>query len=291
MLLMKALIAPDLLQQLARKKLRVRRAVAALGIGERRSKAKGAGLEFAEHRPYQFGDDIRYLDPHLEARLGQQYIKQFTLYQQLSVTILLDSSLSMGAKFDFARSLVAALAYVALAGGDRVLLGSFANGVVWSPQFRGIYRTTEAFTWLQHQKTQGATQMAPLLAQTAPRLRRGGLLLVVSDWLSEESLSAIKAFQNMGQELVVMQVLAPEELEPDLLGTGGLRLGDVESGEETELNLEEGLFQRYRELLSDWCAEIKTQVQSQQGLYFRLRSDEKLDRLFARDFQNGGLLG
>ncbi|GEM83879.1 DUF58 domain-containing protein [Meiothermus hypogaeus] len=290
-----ALVPTPLLQQLIRKKLVVRRALASLGIGERRSKAKGPGIEFAEHRPYQIGDDIRYLDPYLEARLGQPFIKQFTMYQQLSVTVLLDASLSMaqGApeKFTFAQKIAAGLAYTGIAGGDQVLLGAFSGECIrWSPMFRGIYKASELFAWLQHLKPGDTTLLPKVVAKAAPRLRRGGLLFLVSDWMGEGAEEAVALLQGLRQDIVGIHVLAPDEVEPERVGSGGLRLADVENGEEIELVLDAGLLQRYMEHLENWKESLKALLQRQQGLYFQVRSDDNLELLFLRDFQAGGLL-
>lgn len=290
-----ALIPTPLLQQLIRKKLVVRQALASLGIGERRSRAKGPGIEFAEHRPYQIGDDIRYLDPYLEARLGQPFIKQFTMYQQLSVTVLLDASLSMAQgqppKFAFAQQIASGLAYTGIAGGDQVLLGAFSGEQIrWSPMFRGVYKASELFAWLQQLKPTGTTSISKAVAKAAPRLRRGGLLFLISDWMAEGAEEGIALLQGLRQDLVGIHVLAPDELEPERIGSGGLRLADVESGEELELVLDAALLRRYREHLETWKEDLKAQFQRQQGLYFQVRSDDNLELLFLRDFQAGGLI-
>lgn len=87
--------------------------------------------------------------------------------------------------------------------------------------------------------------------------------------------------------MVGIHVLAPDELEPERIGSGGLRLADVESGEELELVLDAALLRRYREHLEAWKEDLKAQFQRQQGLYFQVRSDDNLELLFLRDFQAG----
>ncbi len=290
-----ALVPTPLLQQLTRRKLLVRRALASLGIGERRSKTKGPGIEFAEHRPYQFGDDIRYLDPYLEARLGQPYIKQFSMYQQLSVTVLLDSSLSMARgepqKFAFAQRIAAGLAYTGIAGGDQVLLGAFSGKRIrWSPMFRGIYKASELFAWLRNLKPSDTTLLPRIVAKAAPRLHRGGLLFFISDWMADGVEEAIALLQGLRQDLVGIHVLAPDEVEPERLGFGGVRLADIENGEEIELILDAAMIKRYMEHLEAWKANLRELFLGQQGLYFQVRSDDNLELLFLRDFQAGGLL-
>ena len=68
----------------------MRSAKATVGIGERRSNAKGSGLEFLDYREYQPGDDLRHLDPHLFMRTGARYVRQYAVYQQLPITIIVD---------------------------------------------------------------------------------------------------------------------------------------------------------------------------------------------------------
>lgn len=305
-----SLLPPRLLQRLTRSRLRPRRARASTGVGERRSQAKGTGAEFADYRPYEPGDDIRHLDPHVFARLGEHHIRQFSLEQGLPVTVLLDASASMRfgqpQKFAFAQSVAAALAYVALAGGDRVQVGTFAGDrVAWFAPLHGVQRAPTLFSWLERQAPRGATDL-PRVAQLArSRLRQDGLLIVVSDWLTPDlepnpaadSVSglndlerALRTFAQARQELVAVQVLAPEEEEPERLGAGGLRLLDAETGREVELALDAAIIARYREEFEGWSRGVQHAVRAHQGLFLRVRSDADLERLLTRDLRNAGLL-
>jgi uncharacterized protein (DUF58 family) len=109
------LLSPQLLQKLGRSRLLVRAEGTATGAGERRSRGKGLGLEFEDHRPYEPGDDVRHIDRHVYARLGQHYLKQYAAYGQLPVTLILDGSASMAYgtpdKLAYAKAIVAGLAH------------------------------------------------------------------------------------------------------------------------------------------------------------------------------------
>src|ERR1700731_5044417 len=146
--------SPALLTSLMRSRLLVRRAKATLGIGgERRSLHKGSGMEFMDYRKYQPSDDVRHLDAHLHARTGGHYVRQYEVYRQLPITIIVDGSASMNfgtpTKFDFACGLAAALAFVGLAGGDVVEIGVHAKGrLSWSPRVRSMRRAPVIFDWL-----------------------------------------------------------------------------------------------------------------------------------------------
>lgn len=301
-----SLLPPRLLQRLARSRLRPRRALASTGVGERRSQAKGTGTEFADYRPYEPGDDIRHLDPHVFARLGEHHIRQFSLEQGLPVTILLDASASMRfgqpQKFAFAQSVAAGLAYVALAGGDRVQVGTFAGDrVAWFAPLHGVQRAPALFDWLERQVPRQATDLPRVARLARSRLRQDGLLIVVSDWLTPDlepdpaaDLSdlerALRTFAQARQELVAVQVLAPEEEEPERLGAGGLRLLDAETGREVELALDAALIARYREEFEGWSRGVQRAVRAHQGLFLRVRSDADLEGLLTHDWRSAGLL-
>src|SRR6266852_88773 len=136
------ILSPGLLTALMRSRLAVRRAHATIGIGERRSRGKGSGMEFMDHREYQPGDDVRHLDPHLYARTGGYFVRQYAVTRQLPIAIVVDGSASMNfgtpTKFDFARRLAAALAFAGLAGGDVIQAAVHSGGrLLWSPLVRG----------------------------------------------------------------------------------------------------------------------------------------------------------
>jgi len=291
------LLPPALLQKLGRSRLAVRRVMAATGIGERRSRAIGSGMEFADHRTYQFGDDIRKLDPHLLARLGRHYVRQYTVQQALAVTILIDTSRSMffgqPAKIEFARSLAAGIAYTGLSGGDQVLVGAFSDGKVhWHPRLQGAARTATLMNWLGRLKAAGDSDLSQAVRAALPRIgTTEGLTVIISDWFVEGIPRALTALRASNQEVLAVQVLAPDELEPERLGAGDVRLRDAESGHEIETTLDPGLQQRYREKLESWTQELRDQIVGKEGRFVRVRSDDDLERLFIRDWRHEGLIG
>ncbi|MSR21963.1 MAG: DUF58 domain-containing protein [Gemmatimonadetes bacterium] len=292
-----SLLPPSLLQKLGRTRLQVQRAPASTGVGERRSKALGSGMEFADHRPYQFGDDIRHLDPHLHARLGRHYIRQYSTSQQLSVTILLDASRSMAygdpPKFDFGRALAAGLAYAGLVGGDQVLVGVFADGGIrWHARIQGAMRTASLCSWLEGLHADGVTDLEQVVRSALPRIARvEGLTILISDWFVEGIPEALATLESAGQEVVAVHLLSPEEIEPERLGTGEVRFMDAELGNEMEMFLGRGLHQRYREELEAWSAELRAGVLAHRGRYLAARSDDDLELLLVRDWRLEGLLG
>src|SRR5436305_4273797 len=126
-----ALLTPELLRRLEQFQLLAARRAKSSAKGERRSKARGQSVEFADHRNYTAGDDLRYLDWNLYGRLEKLFLKLYEEERELPVRIFLDCSESMGFgtphKFDFARQIAAAIGYVALCGFDRVTVCPFPD--------------------------------------------------------------------------------------------------------------------------------------------------------------------
>src|SRR6476646_790811 len=123
------LLPPELLRRLEQFQLLAARRAKSSARGERRSRARGQAVEFADHRSYVPGDDFRYLDWNLFGRLDRLFLKLYEEERELPVRIFLDASESMTfgepRKFDFARQVAAAIGYVALCGFDRVSIVPF----------------------------------------------------------------------------------------------------------------------------------------------------------------------
>src|SRR6059036_2345254 len=126
-----AVLSPELLRRLEQFQLLAARRAKSSARGERRSRARGQSVEFADYRAYVPGDDFRYLDWNLYGRLERLFLKLYEEECELPVTIFLDASESMSfgtpRKFDFARQVAAAIGYVALCGFDRVTIFTFPN--------------------------------------------------------------------------------------------------------------------------------------------------------------------
>ncbi|HWV57873.1 MAG TPA: DUF58 domain-containing protein [Longimicrobiales bacterium] len=291
------LLPASLLQKLGRTRLNPLRAVASTGVGERRSRALGSGLEFADHRAYEFGDDTRHLDPHLYARLGRPYIRQYIAGQQLSVTVLIDASASMAfgspTKLWMASALAAGLAYAGLAGGDRVLVGAFSGGRVhWHPRIQGTRAVPALLAWLERLRGAGTTDLRREVRASLARMgSTEGMTFLISDWFVDGVGDALAALRSASQEVVAVQVLAPEELEPERLGEGEVLLLDSESPNEVEVHLDAGAHARYRLALDEWRSELRASILGRQGRYLAVRSDDDVERVLARDWRLAGLVG
>lgn len=290
------LLSPRLQSLLARSRLRPLTALPSGGLGDRSSKAKGSGLEFAEHRPYQPGDDLRHVDPHLEARLGETFIRQYSVDQQLPVTVLIDASGSMEVgeptKLAYAARLAAALGYLALSGNDRLKVGTYAGGRVrWTDWFSGVRQSERLFGWLQDISGDGAADLGEVLSLVVPTLPPTGLLVVISDWLSQDVGKIPTMLGAEGRDVLALHVFTPEEADPALLeAAGGLRIVDSETGEELDVALGEQALAEYRQAWSSFSQHLRDGLQSQRALYLPVDTSADLESLLLRDWTRLGLI-
>jgi uncharacterized protein (DUF58 family) len=286
--------SPGLLTSLMRSRLLVRQARATIGIGERRSRSRGPGMEFMDYREYQPGDDVRHLDPHLYARTGSHYIRQHAIYQQLPIAIIVDGSASMNfgtpTKFDFACGLASALAFVGLAGGDVVEVGVHAaSRLLWSPRVRGMRRAPVIFDWLAAQHPAGSG-FGQALGDALPRLVHRGLVILLSDWWVDDLETDLKVLGSLRQEIFAVHIASPQELDPAQLGTGETRLVDSENGHEIELLIDHNVLDGYRTAHAAWRDHLRQQITNHLGRYLPVRSDSRLDRLLLHDWRRLGVI-
>lgn len=288
---------PDaaLLDRLSSSRYRLNRAQASVGVGDRRSRAKGAGMEFASHRPYREGDDVRQLDPRLLARLGQHYVREYFVDRQAPVYVLLDGSRSMqyGRPNKLARGmlLTQVFGFLALASGDSCQIG-FAGqtGLHWSPRFHGKSRADLLFDWVGHDRGGGEAGLGATLSTAARDMRPRALVIVISDFLDAAAPAALQKLGAMGHDVLALHLAAPEEIDPGGLGGGTVTLADIETGESVEMTLNAALRQAYRESFAGWQAELAQAARTAQGWYYFLPTEAPIEPLFLSDLRRDGIL-
>ncbi len=279
-----ALFDSNFLQKLEYLSLVSRRVFRGELLAQKRTKQLGGGIEFADHREYAPGDDFRHVDWNLYARHGELLLKRFQEEQDLHVYVLLDCSRSMSignpSKFDLARRIAAALAYIALADLDRVAIVAFANGVVADfPLTRGKARVLSLLEFLEQQTASGeATNLSDLVTAFVHRTQRPGLAIVVSDFFDPQGYqSAIDKLRHHQFEPRLVQVHDATEADPQLLGD--VELLDVESNELRKLTVTERNLAQYRQAFADFLASIRTYC-GRYGLHETIaRTDEPFDEL------------
>src|SRR5439155_2354272 len=201
-------------------------------LAQRRTMQLGGGIQFADHREYTPGDDFRYLDWNLYARHDQLMLKRFQEEEDLHVYFLIDCSRSMGfgVKFDFARQVTAALAYIALADLDRVAIVAFASDIIADlPLTRGKSRILSVLRFLEELKPQGTqTDLTRVATGFVHRTQRRGLALVVSDLYDPNGFQrGLDILRHRRYEPHVIQMFDRREAEPAMLGD--MELYDIET--------------------------------------------------------------
>lgn len=279
---------------LGHSKLIALRAPANAAIGERRSRAIGSGMEFAQYKDYEPGDDLRHLDRHVYARLGKTVVRRYHLEQRLRVAVLLDASASMAvdpASWRRAVDVAAVFGEAALNGGDQVRFGVARGGrVVWGD-------VASRGTQLRHELSRLArvvpdghlASLTDLASRSLEALALPGLLVVISDWLVDGFAEALRTWRVRSQEVVAVQVLG--EAEAGGRGeTGSLRLVDAETGEVAERRVDARTWRAYRRAVEDWSAQVRSAVWAVEGRWVTTATHEPLDGGFVTDLRRQGLI-
>lgn len=246
------LLTPDFLRKLEQLSLVVTRTFAGAMHGERRSTRRGTSVEFADFRNYAHGDDLRYVDWNVYARLEKLFLKLFVEEEDLHVHLLIDTSRSMGfgtpGKLLAAQRICAALGYIALCNFDRVSVTAISARLgVRLHDLHGKGHAFTLFSWLKNLQAEGTTQFARTLTEYTLLARQPGLVIIVSDFLAEGIDEGLRALVGRHFSPTLLQVLAPEEIAPPL--TGDLRLVDAETGAVREVTITSGLLARYQQRL------------------------------------------
>jgi uncharacterized protein (DUF58 family) len=284
------LLSADFLAQLERFALISRRAFRGRVKGERRSPRKGSSVEFSDYRAYGVGDDLRYVDWNIYARLDRLYLKLFVDEEDLCLNLLLDASASMEfgkpSKLEYAARLAAALGFVGLVNLERVGVGVLRERMAegWSPT-RGRNQVLPLMDFLTRLRPSGTTSLGDGLAQYALRAREAGVAVVISDLMDPTGYErGLKALLERRFDVHVIQVLDADEMNPSF--GGDLRLVDAETGELRDLTLDGEAQRVYRQRLRDFLEGIERFCRAKEISYYRVVTDTPI-----QDFVLGQLKG
>jgi uncharacterized protein (DUF58 family) len=219
--------------------------------GFRVSTSRPSGLEWIGHRPYQSGDDLRYLDWHLYARIGTPFVRQFHAERGRRLDLLIDRSRSMTlgrpSKAARASALAFVLGYVALCSGETVGALAFADRVLSSlPAGRGPAQRARLLDFLLRTPAGVATRLAAAIEDFASRATEIGQVVVLSDLLDDGVESGLLALRSRGFDVVVLRLRAECDEAPELPG-GAATMVDVETGRRVQVVLGAAERARYRE--------------------------------------------
>jgi uncharacterized protein (DUF58 family) len=275
-------VDPKILSRIGNLELLARTVVDGFINGMHRAPFFGASIDFAEHRGYVAGDDIRRVDWRLYARTDRYYVKQYEADTNTNFTVLFDVSRSMRfssggvSKLEYASYLAACLAYLATKQRDRVGIITFDEDIVThipasAKHFDRVLHT------LDNARADKPGHLSAPLIKMAEHFKRRGILLLISDFYDEPDaiLEAIKPLRFLGNDLIVFHVLDPQEINFDYKDASAFE--DLESREQIPV-VPQSFRAQYRQLVQEHINALQTRFSEQRIDYALINTSEPLDR-------------
>ncbi|MEZ5353149.1 MAG: DUF58 domain-containing protein [Bryobacteraceae bacterium] len=265
------LIDRKFLEKLERLAIRWQKSFPGLVGGHNASRFAGSGQEFLDHRNFHHGDDLRAVNWRAYMRLEKMFLKMFQVEPRVPVRLLVDASASMAtgepAKFDYARRLTAALAYVGLVRLDTILIHPFrdtlGDGQVCSG---GRHRFGPVADFLSSVEAKGQTDFLQVSRQFVNKYVNRGLVIIVSDFLAEtDPDKPLQYLAEFGPEVLAIHVFSDQDRTPPF--EGELELTDAECGEKLELEFDTEARARYTAAFDDYCDRVRRAVLGHAGRY------------------------
>jgi uncharacterized protein (DUF58 family) len=253
--------------------------------GVHKSPYKGASVEFAEHRQYYPGDEIRHIDWRAFGKTDRYYIKEYEEETNLKAHLLVDASGSMAykgkhpAKFQYAQYIAASLSYLMLHQRDAVGLSvhdtkvrTYLKPRVSSKHLLQVLRALELA------RPEGETSLAPLWHQVADQIKQRGLVIILSDCFEQVGplLRALQHFRHRRHEVMLFHILAPEEIEFPFRKWTQFR--NLELASHRLLVDPQRLRKEYTQNFERFCTDLRDACGRAQVDYHMMRTDEPVER-------------
>ncbi len=298
----RSLLSPEFMRQLDRLDVLSRKILQGKMQGERRSKKRGQSIEFADYRNYVVGDDLRFVDWNLFARLDRLFLRLFMEEEDLSVNIAVDVTKSMDYgepnKLMYARRLAAALGYIGLVNFNRVNIYRFSDTIIdQTGPMRGRRPVMRMLDYLQNSAAvdngDGAGHLEIVCKRLALVQRRPGVVILVSDCLDKGDLpAALRYLASDRYDVYLIQVLSPQEVDPAAGQVAGdLRLHDVEDDDIAEVSVGPALIRRYKANLQAWCQYVREQALKRGIAYLFSETSVSMESLVLKYLRQRGLIG
>ncbi|MBQ97959.1 MAG: DUF58 domain-containing protein [Roseibacillus sp.] len=255
--------------------------------GEHKSPYRGFAIEFAQHREYAPGDDVRHLDWKVQAKTERYYIKQYEQETNFVAHLLLDGSESMKygsgeiSKLEYGKMMAACLAYLILHQRDSVALGIFDEEVQeYLPRSDNRDNLFRIMDRLAGFKPLRGTRLAPVLHGMAGQIKRKGIVIVISDFFDdeEELLQSVQHLRFKGHEVIMMQVLDPCEI--DFPFTGNVEFEGLEDLPLIRTRPSQ-IKKSYHREFEEFRERLRSDVERHQCHFVGVRTDQPLDEVLA----------
>ncbi len=267
------------LDRIARLRLNVSRQFTNRARGEHLAAKGGASTEFCDYRDYAPGDDVRFVDWNIFARIQRPYLKQFHHEEELHVAVLVDTSQSMlfEGKLALAQRLAAALGVMGLRGSEKVSACALGAGDRLAPS-RGRGAQGKLFRYLESVTGGGTTPVERGIEGFLRQHRGRGVAVVISDFLTEGDLRrAFNLLHNAGLRIFAVQILGPSELDPEL--SGDLRFVDCETAGHLDISAAGDLLPLYHEYRLAHEARLSALCQQRSGKFLSISSAEPFEHV------------
>lgn len=255
----------------------------------RRSTHKGYSPEFADYRSYNHGDDLRYIDWSIYARLEKLLIKLFVAEEELSLNILVDNSKSMccpdDAKLLYAKKIAAALSYISISNLDRVGISAFSQGLsIRVLPSRGKKHFYTCLHYLDGMREEQGTNINKALIDFANAVNNPGVVVIISDFYDPAGYErGLDYLRYKKYDIIVIQLISPNERNIDM--QGDLRLTDVETDEFLDVTVTEKLINMYNKEFNDLCGNLEKFCLSRGITYLNTLSDQDFEELILKYFK------
>lgn len=288
------LLEPGFMTRIEQLEIISRKIFASKLKGERRSKRKGQSVEFADYRNYVVGDDLRFIDWNIYARLERLFLKLFLEEEDLNVSVMLDLSTSMSvgtpSKGLYAKRVAAAIAYIGLCNLNRVNVYAYTDRIVAElPGVRGRRNMQRVIKLLRETPVEGVSQFTPAAKRFALRHTQKGIVLLLSDFFDKGGFEdGLKYLIGREMDIYVLQVLSPQEVEPEL--AGDLRLVDVEDEDVAEVTISRPLLNRYKANLEAYCTGLRDYCTQRGVSYLMATTDVPFEQIVMNYLRQRGML-
>ena len=289
------LLTADFVRRLEQFDIAVRRIFAGRTKGERRSKRRGQSVEFADHKNYVVGDDLRHIDWNIYARLEKLFVKLFLEEEDLYLYLLLDTSKSMDygapAKLLAARRLAAALGYIGLVNMNRVCVQPFSAGLTQgTPLLRGRQQTFRMMDFLgKTGPADGGSDLLAAFRAFSVKHTGKGVIVVMSDFFDKAGYErAFSYLVGLKMDIYVVHILAEEEVRPELVGD--LRLVDCEDNDHAEITISAPLLAKYRETVDNFRGGLRAFCSRRGMQYLAITNRTPFEQIVMTVLRRQGLL-
>jgi len=259
--------------------------------GAQKTYRKGSSLEFSDYRFYSNGDDIRSIDWSVWKRLGQFFVKLYSADLDRTISIIIDTSKSMGTgnpdKLTFSLQAAASLGYIGLRNQDRVGVISIGETVLdYMKPARGEGKVISLFNFLSSLKVSGKTNLAESLKVFSNKVPKNGIVILFSDLFDYQGFKeGLYHLLYNRVDIIVLHILSEEDLVPDF--SGPIKLIDSETGAVLNLTMDREAAEAYKKVISEYFLEVEKLCLQNRIEYIRVSSSTPFEDLILKYMRQG----